>query len=112
MLLSEKKYFTIREVSQHFAVAPSLIRYWEKVFKPIFQPNKNSKGARRYTTEDLTQFSYIYHLVKEKGYSLAGARKVMQKRHTPASIPPAEVVQRLHKLRAFLLKLKEQIGKR
>ncbi|ROT47001.1 MerR family transcriptional regulator [Candidatus Cardinium hertigii] len=105
----EKKYFTIREVARRFAVAPSLIRFWEKEFSGILQPTKNSTGARRYKEEDITQLRYIYTLVKENGYSLAGARKMIQKR-TGTSITPAEVFERLYALRAFLVTLKESIG--
>ncbi|MCT4696811.1 MAG: MerR family transcriptional regulator [Candidatus Cardinium sp.] len=105
----QKKYFTIQEVARHFDVAPSLIRFWEKAFSGILQPNKNSKGARRYQTKDITQLRYIYTLVKEKGYSLAGARKVIQKHRRPLTITPADVVQRLQALRAFLVALKKEI---
>ncbi|MBX9890503.1 MAG: MerR family transcriptional regulator [Amoebophilaceae bacterium] len=105
----EKKYFTIHEVAEKFAVAPSLIRFWEKTFEGILRPHKNKNGVRRYTQEDIAQFGYIYTLVKEKGYSLAGARKVIQQRSVTAAISPADIVQRLHQLRSFLVALKEEI---
>lgn len=105
---SRKKYCTIREVAQRFSVAPSLIRFWETVFQESFKPSKKTaSGARRYTQEDIHQLGYIYHLVKEQGYSLAGARKVLEKRATPAPLPPSEVVQRLQALRSFLVELKK-----
>ncbi|WP_243517469.1 MULTISPECIES: MerR family transcriptional regulator [unclassified Candidatus Cardinium] len=103
----EKKYFTIQEVARHFGVAPSLIRFWEKAFSGILQPTKNSKGARRYQEKDIAQLRYIYTLVKEKGYNLAGARKVIQKHSIAPTITPAEVVERLHGLRDFLIALKK-----
>ncbi|WP_339044258.1 MerR family transcriptional regulator [Cardinium endosymbiont of Tipula unca] len=103
-----KKYFTIREVAQLLGVAPSLIRFWEKQFIGILEPSKNSKGARRYVDKDITQLRYIYALVKKKGYSLEGARKVIQKHRVESSITPAEVVERLHALRTFLVELKER----
>ncbi|TSJ81178.1 MAG: MerR family transcriptional regulator [Candidatus Cardinium sp.] len=105
----EKKYFTIQEVARHFGVASSLIRFWEKAFSGILQPSKNSKGARRYQEKDIVQLRYIYMLVKEKGYSLAGARKVIQKHSSAPTITPAAVVQRLHALRSFLVALKKDI---
>lgn len=106
----EKKYFTIREVAQLLGVAPSLIRFWEKQFIGILEPGKNSKGARRYIEKDITQLRYIYELVKKKGYSLEGARKVIQKHRIGSDTTPAEVVARLQALRAFLVELKEQLG--
>ena len=102
----EKIFFTIREVAQRLSVAPSLIRFWEKYFNNILQPHKNSKGARRYQEKDIVQLQYIYTLVKDKGYSLAGARKVIQKRGDGAPIMPAEVVHKLRSLRGFLINLK------
>ncbi|WP_419241623.1 MerR family transcriptional regulator [Cardinium endosymbiont of Nabis limbatus] len=105
----EKKYFTIQEVARQFGVAPSLVRFWEKAFSGILKPNKNSKGARRYQAKDIAQLRYIYRLVKEKGYSLAGARKVIQQHGSAPAIAPAEVVERLHALRAFLVALKKDI---
>ncbi|MGI2257256.1 MerR family transcriptional regulator [Candidatus Cardinium hertigii] len=101
-----KKYWTIQEVACHFGVAPSLIRFWEKAFSGILQPHKNSKGARRYQEKDIAQLQYIYTLVKEKGYSLAGARKVIQKHGMASTITAGEVVQRLRRLRSFLVALK------
>ena len=106
----EKKYFTIQEVASHFSVAPSLIRFWEKAFSGLLEPHKNSKGARRYQEKDIAQLHYIYRLVKEKGYSLAGARKVIQKHRTHSTITSGEVIQRLPALRTFLVALKKDIG--
>lgn len=106
----DKKYFTIRQVADHFKVAPSLVRFWEKFFSGILQPIKNSKGARRYQAKDMAQVRYIYMLVKEKGYSLEGARKVIQKHRSATTISSGEVVQRLLSLRAFLVALKKNKG--
>lgn len=105
----EKKYFTIKEVAQRFAVAPSLIRFWEKAFSGILQPHKNSRGVRKYTEADIAQLSYIYTLVKEKKYSLEGARKVIQKHRALPSIAPTEIVERLQRIRIFLTHLKENM---
>jgi DNA-binding transcriptional MerR regulator len=103
----DKKYFTIREVAQRFAVAPSLIRFWEKAFQDNLKPHKTKKGVRRYTQADIHQLGYIYKLVKEKGYSLEGARKVIQKHSMATALSPSEVIQRLQALRSFLITLKK-----
>jgi len=105
----EKKYFTIGEVASKFMVSPSLIRFWEKSFHDFFQPNKNKNGVRKYTKQDIVQLEYIYKLVKHQGYSLAGARKVIQKHSLAVSITPAEIIERLHNLRSFLVALKQDI---
>jgi len=69
-----KLYYSIGEVSQMFDVSKSLIRYWESEFS-ILKPHKNSKGDRRFTKQNIEQLELIYHLVKEKGFTLEGAKK-------------------------------------
>ena len=69
----EKKYFSIGEVAETLGVATSLIRFWESEFD-IIKPKKNRKGNRQFTKEDIKNVKLIYHLVKEKGYTLQGAR--------------------------------------
>lgn len=89
-------------------VAPSLIRFWEKSFG--ITPHKNSQGRRKYTEKDIMVISHIYQLVKEKGYSLAGARRVLENKHTTASsMTSSQIVHRLLGLRAFLTTLKQAI---
>jgi DNA-binding transcriptional MerR regulator len=69
-----KRYYTISEIADMFQVNKSLIRYWEQEF-PFFKPHKGSKGERKYTQSNIEQLRLIYDLVKEKGYTLEGARK-------------------------------------
>ncbi|TVR79960.1 MAG: MerR family transcriptional regulator [Saprospirales bacterium] len=71
-----KHYYTTSEVAELFDVSNSLIRYWETEFHSL-RPNKNTKGERRFTRKNIEQIALIYHLVKEKGYTLEGARKEM-----------------------------------
>ena len=70
---NEKKlYYTIGEVARMFEVNTSLIRYWEKKID-IIKPVKSTKGNRMYTEEDIKNFHFLYHLIKEKGMTLNGA---------------------------------------
>ena len=73
----EKLYYSIGEVAKMFDVNTSLIRFWEKEFD-IIKPKKNKKGNRLFTKEDIDNFHIIYHLVKEKGMTLKGAKKKMK----------------------------------
>ena len=73
----EKKYYTIGEVAEMFGVANSLIRFWEKEFD-IINPKKNKKGNRRYTKDVIENIKLVYHLVKEKGYTLPGAKEIIK----------------------------------
>ncbi len=72
-----KLYYSIGEVADFFSVNPSLIRFWEKEFN-LIQPKKSKKGNRMFTPKDIETFNKIYHLVKVKGYTLEGARKILQ----------------------------------
>ncbi len=102
----EKLYYSIGEVSQMFGVNTSLIRFWEKEFD-IIKPTKNKKGNRLFTQLDVDNFHKIFHLVKEKGYTLAGAKeKLSVKEETNMEM---EVIFKLQKIKAFLLDLKETL---
>ena len=103
----EKLYYSIGEVAELFEVNASLIRYWEKEFN-ILKPKKNKKGNRQFTREDLDDLRVIYHLVKERGYTLQGAKeKIRQNRDDLAR--NVEIVDTLTHLKEFLLELKKDL---
>lgn len=83
-----KLYYTIGEVADMFNVNTSLIRFWEKEFT-IIQPKKNKKGNRLFTPKDILNFNKIYHLVKEQGFTLEGAKNALKNGN--ATIPASEV---------------------
>lgn len=76
----EKLYFSIGEVADMFEVNASLIRFWEKEF-PQLQPRKNNRGNRVYSKKDIELFRKIHELVKERGYTLEGAKNALRKRN-------------------------------
>ena len=105
--LPDKLYYSIGEVARTFDVNTSLIRYWEQEF-PILRPKKNKKGNRYFTPEDLTNLKIIYHLVKEKGYTLDGARVALT---TNSKISETiSIIDRLEFVKAELQKLKESLS--
>ena len=91
-----------------FTVAPSLIRFWESEFDSL-KPKKNSNGNRQFTKTDIEQIRLIYHLVKEKGYTLQGAKDVL-KGGTNKPHNKMEVVNSLEKVKGFLLELKKNLA--
>ncbi|QDP86416.1 MerR family transcriptional regulator [Chryseobacterium sp. SNU WT5] len=104
--LPDKLYYSIGEVSKAFDVNASLIRYWEQEF-PIIKPKKNKKGNRYFTPEDIKNLKMIYHLVKEKGYTLDGARVALT---TNSKISETvSMIDRLEFVKAELQKLKESL---
>lgn len=104
---SKKLYYTIGEVSKLFDVNASLIRFWEKEFD-ILQPKKNKKGNRLFTQKDVANLQIIYHLVKERGYKLDGAKKKL-KENKEDTMNEMEMIASLKKVRSFLVSLKEEL---
>src|SRR5271154_6654529 len=102
-----KLYYSIGEVAEMLQVNASLLRYWEKEFDMI-RPRKNSKGDRLFTNEDIEKLKLVYHLVKEKGYTLEGA-KIQLKGGADALHKKLQLTDRLKKVRGFLVELKDQI---
>ncbi|MEX0363601.1 MerR family transcriptional regulator [Flagellimonas sp.] len=105
--LPEKRYYGIGEVAKAFGVNTSLIRFWEKEFD-VLQPKKNAKGNRKFTPQDIKNLQLIYHLVKERGFTLEGA-KTHLKEEKQKTLSNFEVIQKLQKVKAELLKIKEQL---
>ena len=102
-----KLYYSIGEVAKMFNVNTSLIRFWEKEFD-IIKPKKNRKGNRQFTKEDIENVKLIYHLVKEKGFTLQGA-KDMLKNDSNEVRDKMEMLDSLRKIRTFLTEIKENI---
>lgn len=102
-----KKYFTIGEVAKELGVATSLIRFWESQFDFI-RPKKNAKGNRKFTQDDLKKLKLVYHLVKEKGYTLSGAQDHI-KQSKGSVDDKAETVSSLKKIRSFLEEMKRNL---
>ena len=105
--LPEKRYYGIGEVADAFGVNTSLIRFWEKEFD-IIQPKKNAKGNRKFTPEDIKNLELIYHLVKERGFTLEGA-KTHLKENKKKTLDKFEIVRKLEGIKAELLKIKDQL---
>ena len=106
--LPEKRYYKIGEVAKAFGVNTSLIRFWENEFD-ILKPKKNNKGNRLFTSIDLKNLKLIYNLVKEKGYTLDGAKKKM-KRNPEEIVNNQEIVSKLEKIKTELTNIKNQLS--
>jgi len=99
----EKLYYSIGEVARMFDVNTSLIRFWEKEFD-IIKPKKNKKGNRLFTKKDIDNFHIIYHLVKEKGMTLKGAKKKM-KENKEDTEHNFEIIRSLEQIKEMLTDL-------
>lgn len=104
----EKLYYTIGEVSEMFKVNASLVRFWEKEF-PIINPQKNKKGNRVFTKKDIDNFRIIYNLVKERGFTIQGAREHLS-RHKGEAEKNMEVIKSLQEIKSFLLEIENELS--
>jgi len=102
-----KLYYPIGEVARMFNVNTSLIRFWEKEFD-IIKPYRNKKGTRYFTNEDINNFHLIYNLVKERGFTLQGAKEKI-KQNKDEIIQNHEIIKSLQNIRKFLIELKENL---
>jgi DNA-binding transcriptional MerR regulator len=105
--MADKLYYTIGEVSRMFNVNASLIRFWEKEFS-IINPQKNRKGNRVFTIKDIDNFRLIYNLVKEKGFTIQGAREHLASHKSDAE-KNLEVIKSLKEIKGFLVDLSREL---
>ncbi len=105
--LDGKLYYTISEVSEILAISKSQIRYWENEFDTI-KPLKNARGDRKFTVQNIDQIKEIYHLVKEKGFTLEGAKQEL-KRKKKNKTDVNDVIKSLQNLKTYLMELREKL---
>lgn len=104
--LPEKLYYSMGEVTKAFNVNASLIRFWEKEFD-ILQPKKNNRGNRKFRPEDIKNLKTIFHLTKEKGFTLEGAKDYMRSHREEMN--SFEIIDKLEFVKAELLKIKNNL---
>lgn len=105
--LPEKRYYSMGEVAKAFDVNASLLRFWEKEFD-IIKPKKNAKGDRKFTPDDIKNLQLIFHLVKERGFTLEGA-KTHLKENQKKTLDKFEIVRKLETIKSQLINLKNQL---
>lgn len=105
--LPDKRYYKIGEVAKAFDVNTSLIRFWENEFD-VLKPKKNKKGNRLFTPEDLENLKLIYFLVKEKGFTLEGAKNKL-KENPEDVFSKHKIISRLEEIKNELIEIKNQL---
>jgi DNA-binding transcriptional MerR regulator len=103
-LPENKRYYSMGEIAKAFNVNQSLIRFWDKEFD-VLQPKKNAKGNRMFTPEDVKNLQLIYHLVKERGFTLEGA-KIHLKENEKKTLDTFEIIRKLEFIKKELLEIK------
>ena len=102
-----KRYYSIGELARAFDVNASLIRFWDKEFD-ILKPKKNAKGNRMFTPEDVKNLQLIFHLVKERGFTLEGA-KTHLKEGQKKTMDKFDIINKLEGIKAQLLNIKNEL---
>ncbi len=103
-LSPDKRYYSIGELAKAFDVNASLLRFWDKEFD-ILKPRKNAKGNRMFTPEDVKNIQLIYHLVKERGFTLEGA-KIHLKEGQKKTLDKFEIISKLEGIKNQLMAIK------
>lgn len=103
----EKIYYSIGEVAEMFEVNPSLIRYWESQFENI-KPKKTPGGKRHYMLKDIEQIHLVFHLVKEKGMTLAGAQQKLKGNRNDTESNHL-IVKKLQQIRDLLTGMRDEL---
>lgn len=105
--LRHKLYYSIGEVAEAFDVNTSLIRFWEKEFDEI-KPKKNAKGNRKFSQEDIKKLELIYHLVKERGFTLEGAKTHLRETKSE-TLSKFEIIRKLKNIKEELTAIKNNL---
>ena len=103
--LQEKRYYSIGEVASKFNVNPSLIRFWEQEFK-LLNPKKNSRGNRKFTNTDIENINKIYFLLKEKGFTIQGAKDYIRNEKKSKKL---DIVSKLKQIKDKLIEIRDQL---
>ncbi len=106
-LSKDKLYFSMGEIAEAFGVNASLIRFWDKEFD-VLKPKKNAKGNRMFTQEDVRNLQLIYHLVKERGFTLEGA-KTHLKEGQKKTLDKYDIISKLESVKSALTNIKNQL---
>jgi DNA-binding transcriptional MerR regulator len=106
---ADKLFYTITEVAGMFNVNASLIRFWEKEFE-VLKPRKSNKGNRLYTKKDIENLRVIYHLVKEKGFTLQGAKEKIKEKPVESYNKNLEAIEKLQRIKTYLLDIKKRLA--
>jgi len=105
-VLFQKMYYSIGKVAEMFKVNQSLIRFWENEFD-VLKPKKNGKGDRLFRPEDIKSLQLIHHLIREKKYTMEGAKDFIKK--NKKADEKFATIESLKRIKAFLNELKANL---
>jgi DNA-binding transcriptional MerR regulator len=107
--MSEKEYFSIKEVADMLTLKPYILRYWEKEFA-VLKPKRNRVGRRYYSKKDIDIVKLIKSVLYDQGYTIAGAKKKLVRLSDgpeQLSLPLKNRSKALKEIKAELQKISE-----
>lgn len=111
--MTEKEFYSIREVADMLEIKPYILRYWEKEFA-VLKPKRNRVGRRYYSRKDIDMIRSIKKILYEKGYTIAGAKKrlaVVTDGPEQLSLPIQGGMKILKEIRDELVSIRDALGK-
>jgi DNA-binding transcriptional MerR regulator len=107
---TDKLFYSISEVSDMFELNASTLRFWEKEFE-FLRPQKNKKGNRLFTQKDIDAIAKIVELVKQKGFTIQGAKEQLKSGELSTASPAntAMVIAKLQEIRDKLSEIRDQL---
>ncbi|MHC5201852.1 MerR family transcriptional regulator [Myroides sp. LJL119] len=105
--LPPKRYYSIGELATAFGLNASTLRFWEKEFD-IINPKKNAKGNRMFSQQDVENLELLYHLLKERGFTLDGAKEYI-KNKPKQNMDSFEIIKRLEFIKKTLISIKNEL---
>ncbi|NLH24326.1 MAG: MerR family transcriptional regulator [Bacteroidales bacterium] len=105
----DKMYYSIGEVAEMLGESTSLVRFWSTTFCDFIKPVRNKKGNRLFTADDMASFKIIYHLVKERGMTLEGAKKRLRD-NKEGEDRTVDIIASLNRIKTQLTEIKDMMG--
>lgn len=106
----QKLFYTMGEVTRLLNIESSTLRFWQKEFPTLIKPHRNAKGNRLFTKEDIKKLRMLYHLIKEKGMTLEGAKNHLKAPATGGIDERAAVIDRLKRVKNMLREIRDNLG--
>lgn len=104
----EKFFYTVGEVAAILEESPSLVRFWSNEFSKFIKPQRNGKGNRLFSKEDVETFKHIHVLVNVEGLTLEGVAKRL-KGDKKDVINKARVLESLKSIREQLTEIRKEL---
>jgi hypothetical protein len=98
---------TLHQLAIGLNIPEKTLYSWNKNFKIVLLQNEN--GELGYTEDQKAFVLRIHHLIKERGFTIAGAKLELEKKPLEIDSIRDETIAKLNKVRQFLIELKDDL---